>query len=239
MRFKEFMFESIEDKGIMKAIFIVGIPGSGKSYSAKKLSGTVSPKIVNTDRAIEYFIMKGHNVTPDTWPKFKDDSHRITKSALGNYLNSMLPLFIDGTSNDASNVLARAGILESLGYDVGMVFIETSLETAIRRANERLKITGREVGEDFIRHVEKQSEENRKFFASKFSFFKTIKNDDGELDDATLTKAFKAVQQFYNEDVQNPVGKRFLEKMREDKLKYLADVMDQDVINRKLDGWYK
>lgn len=223
----------------MKAIFIVGIPGSGKSYTASKLTGQIAPRVVNTDRATEYLIKKGNQVNTETWPKFKDTAHHVTKTALGNYINSMLPLFIDGTSNDASNILQRAGILESLGYDVGMVFIETSLETAIKRANERLKHTGREVGEDFIRAVEAQAADNRKFFASKFPFFKVIKNDEGELDDATLTKAFKDVAGFFNQPIENPVGKRNVEKLREANQKYLSDLMGQDAINKKLEAWYK
>ena len=58
MNFKTFLNESINDKGIFKAIFLVGIPGSGKSYTASKLNGVISPKIVNTDIAVEYMIKK-------------------------------------------------------------------------------------------------------------------------------------------------------------------------------------
>lgn len=238
--FKQFVSESIEDKGILKAIFIVGIPGAGKSYTASKLNGTIAPKIVNTDRATEFLTKKtGETIDPSNWPKFKDRAHSITKGALGNYLNSMLPLFVDGTSNDASNILQRAGILESLGYDVGMIFIDTQLKTAIERANARVAHTGRKVGEDFIRAVEAQAKENKEFFQSKFKFFKTIDNNDGELTDAALKKAFNEVQQFYEAPVSNPVGKRNLYQMKKDGMKYLNELMDEDQINKKLDAWYK
>lgn len=238
--FKEFIIESIEDKGILKAIFIVGIPGAGKSYTAKKISGSVSPRIVNTDRATEFLIKKmGKNSTEDNWPEFSDKSHHLTQVALSNYINSMLPLFVDGTSNDASNVLHRAGILESLGYDVGMIFIETSLQTAIDRANARIKHTGREVSTDFIKAVESRAKENKEFFETKFKFFQTINNDEGELTDKSLKKAFVKVQQFYNSPLANPVGKRFIEKMKEEKVKYLTDIIGPDVIKKKVEGWYR
>ena len=56
--FKQFMSESIEDKGIFKAIFVIGIPGAGKSYTVSKMNGAVTPRVVNTDRATEYLAKK-------------------------------------------------------------------------------------------------------------------------------------------------------------------------------------
>lgn len=235
--FKEFISESIEDKGILKAIFIVGIPGAGKSYTASRLSGSISPRIVNTDRATEYLTKKtGVQVNVKNWPTFKDDAHRITRGSLANYLNSLLPLFIDGTSNDASNILHRAGILESLGYDVGMIFIDTSLETALKRAASR----EREVDPEFIKAVNSEAQDNKSFFQSKFSFFKTIKNDDGELTDDALVEAFKKVEGFYSSPLMNPVGKRFIADLKEKNAKYLTpDVMSKEVLSKKIAGWYK
>ena len=90
---------------------------------------------------------------------------------LYNYINGMLPLFIDGTSNDASNVLSRAGILESLGYDVGMIFIDTDIEVAKQRA------IGRTVDPSFIDKVYIFLEDNKKYFKSKFDFFKIYENN--------------------------------------------------------------
>ncbi len=235
--FKNFLNESINDEGIFKAIFIVGIPGAGKSYTASKLSGKISPRIVNTDRATEYLIRKsGQMVSHKNWPKFQDDTHRITRGALTNYLNSVLPLFIDGTSNDASNILHRSGILESLGYDIGMVFIDTPLETALDRAATR---TEREVDPEFIKAVNDQAAENLHFFKSKFQFFKIIKNGDGELTDEILNNAFKAVQSFYDKPIENPVGKRMLADMKEHKAKYLTDIMPKDILTKKVEGWYR
>lgn len=234
--FKEFIIESIEDKGILKAIFIVGIPGAGKSYTAKKLSGVVSPKIVNTDRATEFLSHKtGTKIGSRNWDHFSDSAHRITRAALSNYINSMLPLFIDGTSNDTSNILHRAGILESLGYDVGMIFIDTPLDTALKRAAAR----EREVDPDFIKKVNDQAQENLEFFKSKFGFFRVIENDDGELTDATLLDAFKAVASFYESPLSNPVGTRLLKKMKKANAKYLSDIMTQEIIDKKVEGWYR
>lgn len=239
--FKQFMTESINDRGILKAIFVIGLPGAGKSYTISKIKGPVSPVIVNTDKSIEFLSKKlGIEVNKDTWHNFADKSASMTREQLTQYVNGLLPLFVDGTSNDVSNILNRIGILESLGYDVGVVFVSASLETAMKRAVDRAKVTGRHVDEDFIKRVHEQNEENREYLANKVSFFKQVRNDTDELTDAVLMQAYKSVQAFFDSPIQNPVGKRTLEKMKEQKAKYLAPaVYDLDVIKKKVESWYR
>lgn len=237
LTFKNYIAESIQDKGILKAVFIVGIPGAGKSYTVKELKGTISPRIINTDRATEY-LAKSMNIqaNPNSWPKMRDSAHRITANALHNYLNSMLPLFIDGTSSNASNILHRAGILESLGYDVGMVFIDTPLDTALDRADKR----ERKVDPNFIKQVHAESEENKDFFKGKFRFFRELKNGHGEMTDETLLEAFRKVSGFFNEPLANPVGKRILVDLKEAKQGYLIPtILDKEVLQKKISGWYR
>lgn len=241
MRFRQFLDESINDRGVLKAVFVVGIPGAGKSYAVSKLSGAVSPRVVNTDKAAEYLSQKlGRPVTGETWADFKDDAHRITKATLGNYLNSMLPLFIDGTSNDVSNILHRAGILESLGYDVGMIFVDTPLAVAKARAAARAKATGRHVDEDFIDRVHELAEQNRNYFKSKFQFFREIKNGTDELTDEVMLGAFRKTTAFFDAPIQNPVGQRNLETLRAAKDQYMVpQVVSKEELAKKLDGWYR
>jgi dephospho-CoA kinase len=236
--FKQFIAESVNDKGIMKAIFIIGLPGAGKSYTVKQLSGSISPKVVNTDRATEYLAKKYKKTsTSKNWNEFKDSAHRITNNTLLNYLDSMLPLFIDGTSNDVSNILNRIGILESIGYDIGVIFVHTDIDTAIARAKSR---TGRDVDEDFIHTVDKKNLENAEYLKAKVNFFKQIDNTTDGLDDAVMQKAFKAVQGFYNEPISNPVGKRTLEELQEKKAKYLVpDVFTKEALDKKISSWYR
>lgn len=240
--FKQYIAESINDKGIFKALFIVGIPGAGKSYTTSQLRGTISPKIVNTDRATE-FLSKKFKIASnsETWRSFfRDRTRPITSGALNNYLNSMLPLFVDGTSNDVSNILGRAGILESIGYDVGMVFINTDLDVAIDRAKKRAQEIDRHVDEEFIKKVHEISEENKEYFKGKFSFFREVSNNPGELDDAAIAKIFKQVSSFYNEPVENIVGQRTLEKLREAKEGYLVPtVFKAEDLKKKAEGWYR
>ena len=74
--------EGVYDKGVLKAIFMAGGPGSGKSYVAKQLFGipdkinvSVSGlKTVNSDTEFEYLLKKygfetvGGGLDIDLWP---------------------------------------------------------------------------------------------------------------------------------------------------------------------------
>lgn len=239
--FKQFISEGINDKGILKAVFVIGIPGAGKSYTVKQLNGSITPRVVNTDKAGEFLSVKTSTpINSQTWHSmFKDSATRITRNAIEGYLDGMLPLFIDGTSNDASSILHRMGILESLGYDVGIVYVSTTLEVAKARAKAREQEIGRAVDDSFIEDVHSRSEENAMYLKSKVHFFKEIENSSG-MDDKTIMKAFKAVQGFFEQPVENPVGKRALEKLQAEGKKYLVpSVISKEILTKKVDGWYK
>lgn len=240
--FKQYIEESVNDKGIFKALFVVGIPGAGKSYTIKQLNGTISPKVINTDKATEFlskkFDMPSNSTTWRTF--FRDRTKPLTTNMLTNYMNSVLPLFIDGTSNDTGNIFNRAGILESMGYDVGMVFINTSLDVAKERAVRRGAEIDRHVSMDFIEEVHRLSEENKTYFKSKFKFFKEVSNNPGELDDKAIMQIYRQVAGFYNEPIENPVGKRALQKLLDSKEKYLVpEILSDDALKKKVAAWYR
>lgn len=240
--FKQYLDESINDAGILKAIFVVGLPGAGKSYTVSKLRGTISPLVVNTDRAAEYLSRKRNiMVNSQTWPEFKDDAHRITQSQLFNYVNGLLPLFVDGTSNDVSNILHRMGVLESIGYDVGVVVINTDVDTAISRANARAAEIKRSVDEEFIRTVYAEHEANVAFLRSKVTFFHTVNNNTADvLSDEQMNIAFKKAQGFFTSPVSNPVGKRLIATLKESGGKYLVPLITStDALRKKITAWYK
>lgn len=89
--------ESIEDKGILKSCFMSGTPGAGKSFVISKIkSGSIEPRIVNTDKFTEfianYLNIDVSNVSGKNWHYFESDIKRLTSSQLALYINSLLPL---------------------------------------------------------------------------------------------------------------------------------------------------
>lgn len=220
------LLESINDKAIFKAIFMSGHPGSGKSYVLKKIkSGSIEPRIVNIDKFVEKY---GY---------IKDKTKKLIKSQLFNYINSLLPLFIDGTSASKSNILLRKGILESIGYETGMVFINCSLDTALERAAKRK----RKVPEEFIIQAYDNVQKMKPFFKSVFhNFFKEVDNNVGELNNKMILTAFKKVSKFYESPLKNPLGNDIVDEMREKHWKYLLDgVYDKPELTKIISSWYR
>lgn len=240
MKFNQHILnESIQDKGILKAVFMGGTPGAGKSYVLKKLSsGQIEPKVVNTDVWTEFLKVGGDN---ESWMKNSDKTKQLTKNQLTNYLNSMLPLWIDGTSNKASAVFNREGALKSLGYDTAMLWVTTSLETAQKRAKAREKAIGRHVDPEFIEETWKKADKMKNYYKSHFNTFLEIHNDVGELTDKVILDGFKKMSSFYESPVRNPIGIELVDNMKNKGWKYLADTDMYDIgdIKKVLTMWYR
>ena len=235
MRLYNYINEGINDKGILKACFMSGSAASGKSWVVSKItSGSIQPRIVNTDTWTEYYMQfdpKYH------WSEYSDKIKQLTKKQLANYLNSMLPLWIDGTSSNTSSVLRRKGILQAFGYDVAMIFVDTPVETAIERNKNR----GRVVDEEFLKRAYEKTQKAKQYYSSEFRHFLEVKNGVGELTDEVILKAYKKMDSFFNSDVQNPIGKQLIEDMKEQGHKYLIDTDDYDMkyINKLVNSWYR
>jgi tRNA uridine 5-carbamoylmethylation protein Kti12 len=233
MRLQYYLTEGIEDKGIFKAVIMAGVPGGGKSYVLKKTrSGSIEPRMVNTDKTFPLFKQYWN----EDWGKIHTKVKTISKNQLALYINSLLPLAVDGTANKTSVVLRRAGLLEGFGYDTAMVFINTSLETALRRAGKR----ERQVDTDFIKTVYDQVNKAKTFYRSRFQTWMEVDNDEGELNDKAILHAFKFMNAFYNSPLSNPVGNEAIDEMRTNGWKYLSpNVRDMKEIQNILGAWYK
>lgn len=234
MRLLEYiMNEGINDRGIFKAVFMAGTPGSGKSYVIGKIkAGQIEPRIVNTDK---FFTIFDNNDWNNHWDKIADRVKTVNKDQLALYINSMLPLAVDGTSSSTSRIMRRKGILESFGYETAMVFVNTSLETALERASKRT----RQVDPDFIRETYERMQHVKKFYKGLFNIFHEVNNDKGELTEKVIIDSFKKMKKFYDAPLKNPVGKRYMQEMIENGWKYLdPHLVELNYINKVLSIWY-
>lgn len=239
MRFKDFISESINDSGLFKAIFILGIPYAGKSYISKEISGKITLKVVNTDKSYE-FLMKKYGFDLGTTDKetkrpIVDKAKIITKEMLTNYVNGMLPLIIDGTSLDIDNVLQRMGTLKALGYDVSAVFINVELDTALKRIEKR----DRFVDPEIVKKVHEKNEDNKNYLMGEIQTSFEVDNNEGMLTDEILHRAYKKSQSFFTDELKNPIGKRRLEELKTSNKKYLSDIMSYDDIKNRVESWYR
>ena len=234
MRYKEFILnESINDKGIMKCMFMAGQPGAGKSYTINNIkSGNLDPRVVNIDKFVEYF--KAYS--DEDWEKHGEIAKLLTKNQFALYLNGLLPLWVDCTSSSAPAVLRRKGILSSLGYDTGMIWVNCSLETALKRAAQRERV----VPDDHIKETYETIQKMKTYYQQEFKFFLEIDNDDGELTNDIILKAFKKTTNFFMSPIENPIGKELIENMKSKGKKYLTENgYSIENVQKLIDAWYR
>ena len=143
-KYKDFVNEGPNDPAIFKAIFLAGGPGSGKSFMVGQTSLAAHGfKIVNSDIAFEKAMEKaGLAMDPETifsaqGQAIRDKAKRLTGIQFERYVEGRLGLVIDGTGKDEEKIRNQAMNLKALGYDVAMIFVNTDLDTAIKRNDER------------------------------------------------------------------------------------------------------
>lgn len=233
MRLENYITEGINDRGIWKACFVMGAAGAGKTFVSKKVkSGSIEPRVVNTDKFFPFFKKQWK----DEWKSISGKVKTINNNQLTNYINSMLPLAIDSTAGNTSSVLKRIGILEYFGYDIAGLFINTSLENSLERAAKR----ERPVNPEFIKYIHNEVNKAKNFYRGKFQTWIEVDNDDGMLTDKVVLNAFKFMSKYYNSPIQNPVGKDYKEKMIENGWKYLSpNILTIEEIKKAVDSWYK
>ena len=124
--------EGVYDPNIFKAIFLAGGPGSGKSYVTRRTTGGTGLKIVNSDDAFETMMKKaGLSLKMPPEEEERKDVVRgraktVTVKRHDNYVEGRLGLIIDSTARDSAKIIQHKAMLEELGYDTYMIFVNTS-----------------------------------------------------------------------------------------------------------------
>lgn len=197
MRYSEFsqpLDEGVHDPHIFKAVFMAGSPGSGKSTIANKLFKGSGLKPLNVDDYYNYMRttnkIKGNPEEdyPRAWEKY-----RVREK---NYLDGRLGLIIDGTGKNTDKIRTLKHGLETLGYETAMIFINTTLEVSLSRAEYRASKPGKDFGRDidprFIEDTWKRTQrglgELQGMFGQRFYI---IDNNRGEPDLSYVQKSMK------------------------------------------------
>lgn len=135
--------EGPNDPHIFKAVFMAGGPGSGKSFVSGKLLGSTGLRTVNSDDIYEYMMGKENlPLDPETifspqGQEIRNKAKAITQRKQRSHIDGRLGLVIDGTGKDVAKVKKTSEALRSLGYETMMIFVNTSLDVAQERNQQR------------------------------------------------------------------------------------------------------
>ena len=204
--------EGVYDPNILKAFFLAGGPGSGKSYVVKRGTGGLGLKIVNSDDAFEKYIkdaglsMKMPKSEEEPREILRQRSKTITKKKLDNYVEGRLGLIIDGTGKDYDKIAKQATQLKQLGYDVHMIFVNTSLETALQRNAKRDRTVPRSVATKSWKTVQNNMGKFSQYFRQNFV---VVDNNDSEED--VMGPVYKQVMSLAKKKVQNKTGLNWIQ----------------------------
>ena len=230
--FVELITEGVDDPGILKCIFLAGGPGSGKSYTAKEIFGvgksdmaSVSAgglKVISSDMAFEQALKKnGINpkdladiqkndpnfwayIAGETGDSIRNKAKEITQKQQAFYEAGRLGMIIDGTGDEVLKIRNKMDKAEKLGYDCYMVFVNTSLEVAIKRNAER----SRSLPESLVREIWSKCQENMGKFQGMFgNNFIIVDNTEYHPINQSVQKQVDA---FLRKPIQNPIGKKWI-----------------------------
>ena len=236
------LVEGVDDPGILKAVFLAGGPGSGKTYIAKGLFGIpdkinvsqTGMKMVNSDKELKYLLNKFgfgtdldslpdevfSNLTNPSDPKYsglRSFAKDLTGQRRKLYQNGRLGMIIDGTGDEFNKISMEKKELEAVGYDCYMVFVNTSLDVALERNEKRDRILPEKIVKDSHKAVTQNIGGYQGLFGG--SNFMIVDNNK-TLDEEAATKRFNMlVKQGIGKFVKTPLkNKRGLSWIRKNKI---------------------
>jgi hypothetical protein len=206
--------EGVDDPAIFKAVFLAGGPGSGKSFMVGKTGLTaLGFRIINSDAVFEYALKKaGLEPTQKViWSpkgqKIRGDAKNVTAKQMDLYLEGRLGLVIDGTGKDYNKIKRQANDLKDVGYDVGMIFVNTNLQTAIDRDSKRSRTLGVKDATVMWNQVQDNLGKFQNFFGKDFII---VDNSEGANWEAASLSAYKKFSKFAKEVPKNPIAKKWI-----------------------------
>ena len=203
------LLEGIYDPNIFKAVFLAGGPGSGKSYVVSKVVSGLGLKVINSDEPFERYLVKaGLSLKmPDEEQIPRDverkKAKRVTSARKGHAIDGRLGIVIDGTGKDYDKMIRQSAQLQELGYETAMVFVNTTLETALERNRKRARSVPPNIAKQGWDDVQKNLPRFQRYFGKRFFVADNNLGDD-------LTPITKAVRRAILKKVDNPIASAWI-----------------------------
>ena len=236
------LVEGYKDPGIFKAVFLAGGPGSGKTYIAKGLFGIpdkvnvsqTGMKMVNSDKELKYLLNKFgfgtdfdslpdevfSNLTNPKDPKYsglRNFAKDLTAERRRLYQNGRLGMIIDGTGDDFKKISMEKAELEKIGYQTYMIFVNTTLEVALERNENRDRVLPEKIVSDSHKEVNRNIGAFQGLFGS--GNFMIVDNNEYKTEDQAKKRFKMLVKQGLGKFVKSPIkSKKALSWIRKQKI---------------------
>ena len=212
--YEQFLKEGVYDPNIFKAVFMAGGPGSGKSFIAGRTTGGLGLKIINSDNAFERILKKeglslkmpGPETIEKDWNVPRAKAKRVTASKKGHAIEGRLGIIIDGTGHEYGKVAKQAAILNQIGYETSMVFVNTSLEVALHRNEQR----ARSVKPALVKKSWQDVQNNMGKFQNYFGAANFFIVDNNGFEEDMLELSTKHIRRAISKPVKNAIAQHWI-----------------------------
>ena len=201
--FQQYINEGVYVPNIFKAFFLAGGPGSGKSWVSERTLSGMGLKVINSDtifaRALEKESMSLNFAQSDAKEIARRDDIRSKAKArtgvqLKLALEGRLGLILDSTARDVARIESEVSKMRYIGYDCNMVFVNTSLEVAQARNNERDRVLPEKIVEKSWKDTQKNIGQLQRLFGTN----NFVILDNNKVADDVNPAVYKAIRRMIN-----------------------------------------
>jgi cytidyltransferase-like protein len=184
------------NRGVFKAIFVTGGPGSGKDIILREAIPESRAVELNSSQAYDYLADK---------QKLSEKTNDFRREAIRN----RGPLIINGPADSIEKINHIKEELEDLGYSTMMVFVNTTNEVSQER-NTKLS---RMMVESIRYDKWSQAQKNKQLFSESFDRFIQVDNT-GSLEsiEEDITQTYLNIHNFIEGKVYGDISLSWLEK---------------------------
>ena len=215
-KLNQILREGVYDPGIFKAFFLAGGPGSGKTFVTKSAFAGTGLKLVNSDAAFERGLKKaGLSLKmPDVEEYFRNlvraKAKMTTATQLDTYVQGRLGLVIDATGRDLNVINTQKRMLDQLGYDSYMIFVNTSLDVALERNKNRPRSIPEYIVTNSWNGVQRNIGQFQRIFSPNRMLIVDNNRSEKELVTLTLNTAAKFIRSQLRTTPQNLTAKQWI-----------------------------
>lgn len=184
------------NRGLFKAIFVTGGPGSGKDIVIRESIPESRAVELNSNQAFDYLADK---------QKLSEKTNDFRREAIRN----RGPLIINGPADSIDKINHIKEELEDLGYSTMMVFVNTTNEVSQERNTKLARMMVESIRYDKW----SQAQKNKELFAESFDRFMQVDNT-GSLEsiEEDITQTYLNIHNFIEGKVYGDISLSWLEK---------------------------
>lgn len=206
--------EGVHDPAIFKAVFLAGGPGSGKSFIVGRTALTaLGMKVINSDDAFERALAKAgmastpENIYSPKGQEIRGQAKALTGKLMDHAVHGRLGLVIDGTGKDFGKIEKQAEKLKKIGYDVAMIFVNTSLDTAKTRNKMRTRSLPDSEVETMWSEVQHNIGKFQQYFGNNMFI---IDNSSGQEVEPAILNTYKKISNWTKNPPKSPAAKAWI-----------------------------